>query len=620
MRIMTEIGSNDSRRKCEDVRRVLEGQGLGGFIIPRTDEFQGEYIPACAERLKWLTGFTGSAGTAVVLADRAVALSDGRYTLQLRQQVDAGVFECEDSTKISPEQWIVKNASPGSRIGYDPRLHTSADLKRWQAAVKGSSIEFVPVSDNLIDAVWRDRPPSNLTPVEIFPEEIAGRSAADKRAGIAAAITKAGAYAAIIASPESVAWMLNVRARDVPHTPLPLSYMAVHADGTVDWFIDPARIGPDVMKSLGSSVHVRPTADLGPVLTALGAAAKAAGKPVLADPQRTPLHLTRLIEATGAAVQEGEDPCLIPRACKNQFEQDAIIRAHIRDGVAVTRFLHWLSREAPRGALTELSVEEKLCEFRRADPHYRDDSFSTIAGWAGHGAIVHYRATAATNATIKPPGILLIDSGAQYDDGTTDITRTVTLGDPVPEVRENFTRVLKGHIAVATARIPEGTTGVAVDAFARRALWDAGLDYDHGTGHGVGCYLSVHEPAASISKKGMTPFRAGMLISNEPGYYKEGAYGIRIENLVLVRAAKDTQAKMLEFETVTLAPIDRRLIVPELLEARERAWIDAYHERVYQTLSPHLEPDVARWLRQETLPLAKNEGPGMNRGPQCQLS
>lgn len=597
----------NSADKLKALRVALAEAGLDGFIIPHEDEFQNEYLPPCNERLAWLTGFTGSAGMAVVLKDEAVVMSDGRYTLQLPQEVDTTLYALDDHTKTKLHDWLPAHAKAGDKIGYDPRLHTQDTIKALKKALARKKIELVAMDNNPLDAVWHDRPAPPASAVEIFPEAIAGRGVAEKIALVADAVTENGGAAFILSGSQSVAWLLNIRGTDVAHMPLALSQGVVHENGIVDWYIDPARVSAAVRKHLGNHVTICDPADMNAGLRALAAK----DKPVLIDGKRTSSWFARRIEDHGGKTDNLEDPCVLLRACKTEAEIRAIKTAHVRDGVAMCRFLKWLDDEAVKGDLTEIDVAERLESFRRLDPAFRDSSFDTIAGWAQNGAIVHYRATPATNAVIQPPGILLLDSGAQYQDGTTDITRTIAVGDVAPEMKEHNTRVLKGHIAVASARFPEGTRGVAIDAYARKSLWDAGLDYDHGTGHGVGCYLSVHEEAASISKRGTTPLKAGMLISNEPGFYKSGAYGIRIESLVLVkedgpRHHADDQVGMLAFETVTLAPIDTRLITPDLLDDSEREWLNAYHARVYETLSLLLEPDVKTWLKAATAPLKKN--------------
>jgi Xaa-Pro aminopeptidase len=620
---MTQSVLKTSADKLAALRAELHKRGVDGFIVPRADEYQGEYVPARAERLKWLTGFTGSAGTAAVLPQKAMVISDGRYTLQLAQQVDATLFDTQNSSDGDTlAGWLAAQAAPGTKIGYDPRVMTGSDVDGLRAKLKAKNIELVALDSNPLDAVWADQPAAPMDKVSVFPDAVAGRSAADKRADIAQAVNDAGGTAMVLTMPDSIAWLLNIRGTDVPHVPTALSYAVVHGNGDVDWFIPAAKITPEVRQHLGNHVRVREPAELAPAMAALAQAAQNDNKPVLLDPATSADWFRRTLAGHGAKVAALKDPCVLPKAIKTKEEQAAIIDAHVRDGAAMARFLKWVDDNAPGGGLTELDVEAQLLKFRQKDADLSDTSFDTIAGWAGNGAIVHYRATPATNATIMPPGILLIDSGGQYKSGgTTDITRTVAVGKPTQQMKEHFTLVLKGHIAVATARFPEGTKGPAIDAMARRALWDRNLDYDHGTGHGVGCYLAVHEEACGIStREGAFPFRPGMLISNEPGYYRANAYGIRIENLVLVKedgAREGSKRKMLAFDTVTLAPIDRRLVAPELLDAQELAWLNDYHDRVYKTVAPLVEADVAAWLKQACAPLKKNLSPAARpAGPQ----
>lgn len=620
---MTGNAPQSSKEKLEALRAVMAARGLDGYIVPHTDEFQCEYTPESANRLEWLTGFTGSAGEAVVLKDKAVAMSDGRYTIQIKDQVDAAVFEIADMGEMPVRKWIAANAPAGAKIGYDPMLHTARELAAMKKIFRAKKIDLIPVEGNLIDPLWQGRPAVPASTVELFPDTVAGRTAGEKTAQIATDVKKAGGRAVIITKPESVAWMLNIRGTDVKHTPLALSYAIVHDNAAVDWFIEPSRVPADVRQHLGVHVSVRAPSELPRALDDLARDAAAQEKMALVDFDRSPVWFKDRMEKAGAEVEDFIDPCVEPRAVKTPQEQDSIRDAHVRDGVAMVRFLKWLDEEAPKGGLTELDVAAKLESIRRVDSTLRDLSFSTIAGWAENGAIVHYRATDESHAAIMPPGILLLDSGGQYAGGTTDITRTIHVGGATPEMKENFTLVLMGHIDIATARFPSGTRGIHLDAFARQALWDEDRDYAHGTGHGVGCYLGVHEDASGIAgrpnEKGL-PMKPGMLISNEPGFYKEGEYGIRIESLVLVKedgAVEGTNGKrkMMAFETVTLCPIDRRLIVPEMMTDGQLQWLNDYHDRVYKTLASRLEDDVKAWLRQATSPLKKNLNPAPSHPP-----
>ena len=583
------------------LREELKAQALDGFIVPRADEHQGEYVPSCGQRLAWLTGFTGSAGMAVVLRERAALFVDGRYTLQAAAQADTALFEIRHLIEEPPAKWLATALEKGAVIGYDPWLHTPQEIDRLRAGAGRAGATLKPVH-NPIDRIWPGRPSSPLAPVVPHPDKFAGESAAAKRARIAQALAEEGVAAAVLTMPESIAWLLNIRGGDVSHTPLPLSFAIVRQDGGVILFIDRRKLAAGLDRHLGNAVTIEPPERLGSALDALAAA----GAPVQVDPATAASWIFDRLEHAGARLHRAADPCLLPKACKNAVEIEGTRAAHRRDGAAVTRFLAWLAREAPKGGLREIAASDRLEAFRREGEHFRDLSFPTISGAGANGAIVHYRATPETEKQLEPGTLFLLDSGAQYLDGTTDITRTVAIGTPSEEMRDRFTRVLKGHIALATARFPNGTTGTQLDALARRALWQEGLDYDHGTGHGVGSYLSVHEGPQRISKAPNTqPLLPGMIVSNEPGYYKTGAYGIRIENLVVVQPCGDgSERPMLCFETLTLAPIDRALIKRELLEADEVAWLDAYHARVREIITPLVDAETARWLAAATAPLA----------------
>lgn len=580
--------------KLTALRSQLKKHGVDGFIIPRTDEYQNEFLPAYAERLAWLTGFTGSAGFAVVLPDIAAVLSDGRYTIQLRNQVDAKFYETGDSTRITLTDYLMHETKSGQIVGYDPKLHTAKQIMALEPKLKGKGVQLKALSANPIDELWTDRPAEPLDKVEIFPEKYAGRSSAEKRMALAQFIKDQDSKAAIITLPDSIAWLLNIRGKDVAYNPVALSYAVLHDDGRVEWFISSQKVDTDVMRAVGNTVEVFEPSKLEERIALL-----ADGDPrfVMIDPQKSSKYFFDLLKKNKIAVREEKDLCIIPKAVKTVQEQEAMISAHVRDGAAVTKFLYWLSLNAQ--GLNEVQIAEHLEMFRKADPLHRDSSFETICGWAANGAIVHYRAEKKTAATVKGSGLLLIDSGAQYADGTTDITRTVAIGTPTPEMKDRFTRVLKGHIALASARFPQGTTGAQLDSLARQALWQAGFDYAHGTGHGVGCYLSVHEEAASISPRGTEPLLPGMIVSNEPGYYKESAYGIRIENLILCLSSgnkTEDGRDQLYFETLTLAPIDLNLIDLNLLTDNERWWINDYHFRVRDVLSPMLNAEENEWL------------------------
>lgn len=593
----------DPAGRLAALRAELQRRGLAGFVVPRADEHQGEYVPPSAERLAWLTGFTGSAGAAVILRDKAAVFVDGRYTLQAREQVPGDLYEIRHLPEETPAGWIDANLGEGEVLGYDPWLHTEEGAKRLAEACEQAGAALKPTDGNPLDAVWADRPAAPAAPVRLQPVEFAGRTSAEKRDEIAALLTKQRAEAAVLTLPESVAWLLNIRGGDVPHTPLPLSFAILRKDGAVALFIDPRKLANGVAETLGAGVTIDAPQAFGPALDALGSAHAR----ILADPATAADWVFRRLSAAGAVLVRGADPCLLPKACKNPIELEGARAAHRRDGAAVTRFLAWLAAEAPKGTVEEIAAAERLEAFRRVNNYFEGLSFGTISGSGPNGAIVHYRVSETSNRRLRDGELYLVDSGAQYLDGTTDITRTVAIGAPSAEMRDRFTRVLKGHIALATIRFPKGTTGSQLDAFARRPLWQAGLDYDHGTGHGVGSYLSVHEGPQRIAKvPNTTALQPGMICSNEPGYYKAGGYGIRIENLVAVRpepAISGAEREMLGFETLTLAPIDRALIEPALLTSDEAAWLDRYHTRVRETVAPLVDRATADWLAEATRPL-----------------
>ena len=583
------------------IRAEMARRGLDGFVIPHEDEHQNEYLPDANERLAWATGFTGSAGAAVVLADKAAVFVDGRYTLQVRDQVDTSLFETRDLIEGGVAAWLETVARPGQVIGYDPRLHSPDTLARLQAAAAKAGARLTPVEDNPLDAAWAGRPPQPVAPVVPHPLEFAGEESAAKRARVGASLAEAGADAAVITAPASVAWLFNIRGGDVIRSPLPLGQAILDADGSARLFLDPAKVGAELPAWLGNQVRLeRPDA----LPTAL---AELRGRRVLVDSAQSSSWYFDTLRAAGAEIVRASDPTALPRACKNAVEVEGARRAHARDGAALSRFLHWLGTEGQDRLPDEVEMVTRLEQFREATGALKDLSFDTIAGAGPNGAVVHYRPTLRTNRRVEPGQLVLIDSGAQYLDGTTDVTRTVAVGEPSAEMRERFTLVLKGHVALARIRFPAGTSGSALDVLARAPLWMAGLDFDHGTGHGVGSYLGVHEGPQRIAKRPDTvALQPGMIVSNEPGYYKPGAYGIRIENLQVVTPAAELpggERPMLGFETLTLAPIDRRLIVVERLSAEERAWLDAYHARVLAVVGPQVEPEVRAWLESACAPL-----------------
>lgn len=588
------------------LRAEMEARGLDGFLVPRADEHQGEYVARRSERLQWLTGFTGSAGAALILRDRALLFVDGRYTLQARNQADPGTFAIESLIDNPPASWLRDNAARGWRIGFDPWLHTIADARALRAALGRQGGELVPVDENLVDAIWSDQPAAPAEPVEVHPESLAGEAAADKLSRLAAAVAQADADAAVLTDPSSLAWAFNIRGHDVPHTPLALGFAVVAADGRHAVYLAPRKLGSEAAAHLARLAELREPQALEDDLRARAAA----GGRIALDPQLAAERLRLLVEAAGGAVVEAPDPARLPRAAKNAAELAGTRAAHRRDGAAVTRYLCWLDRQQP-GSLDEIAAARRLEAMRaevgeKTQMPLRDIAFDTISGAGPNGAIIHYRVTAATNRKLEPGELYLVDSGAQYRDGTTDVTRTVPVGAPDEQMRTRYTLVLKGMIGISLLRFPAGTRGMDIDAVARLALWKAGLDYAHGTGHGVGSYLSVHEGPQRIAKTGTEKLLPGMILSNEPGYYREGRYGIRLENLIVVTPAEPVAGgdiAMHGFETLTLAPFDRRLIRAELLTAEERGWLDAYHARVLAEIGPMLDGEVLGWLEKMTAPL-----------------
>ena len=582
-------------------REELARRKLTGFVIPRADQQQNEYVPPSEERLAWLTGFTGSAGMAMVLVHEAAVFVDGRYTLQAAKQVDGKAWKVEPLVDPPPEDWLTKHLAAGDRFGFDPWLHTSGAAERLAAACSKAGAELVAVDSNPLDLVWTERPLPPLGPVAIHGAQFSGEAESEKLGRIRAEIERLGVEALVLSDPHAVAWTFNIRGADVSHTPLPLSYALVPRQGRPTVFIDHRKLSNSARDHLEQTADVAEPDTLAPQLTALAQH----GTSIALDNATAADALSRLIGKAGGKVVRGSDPVALLKACKNTTEIDGTRKAHQRDAVALARFLAWVDREAPTGALTEIDTVEALETFRRDTGALKDVSFPTIAGTGPNGAIVHYRVTRKSNRRIAAGDLLLIDSGAQYQDGTTDVTRTIAIGTPTPEMRDRFTRVLRGHIGIARALFPDGTTGAQLDTLARQYLWQAGIDFEHGTGHGVGSYLSVHEGPARISKLGATPLKRGMILSNEPGYYKTDGFGIRIENLELVVGADIAGAEkpMNAFETLTLAPIDRRLIELGMLSADELKWLNAYHARVLDEVRPHLDEPTKAWLDAATAAL-----------------
>ncbi len=588
------------------LRDELARRRLDGFVVPLTDEHMSEYVGAYAQRLAWLTGFEGSAGTAVVLPEEAAIFVDGRYTLQVREQVSADQWSYQSVPDTSVAAWLKEHAPQGGRIGYDPWLHTKGAVEAAKKALATRGAELVAVETNPIDAVWADRPAPSDARLVVQPDALAGQSAAAKRQDVADWLTKEGADAVVLSALDSIAWAFNVRGQDVSRTPVALAYALINADATAELFVDPEKVDETVAAHLGNAVRVAPRDAFATTLGNLQ------GKSVMVDPERAVAAIFDRLREAGATIREARDPVVLPKAIKNAVEIAGTQAAHIRDGAAVTRFLHWVDTVAAQGGEDELTASAKLEAFRAETGALKDLSFDTISGSGPNGAVVHYRVSEKTVRPIEPGTLYLVDSGGQYVDGTTDITRTVPIGAPTADMKDRFTRVLKGHIALARAIFPQGTRGGQLDTLARQYLWEVGLDYAHGTGHGVGSYLAVHEGPQRIATPssgqsgGDEPLKAGMILSNEPGYYKTGAYGIRIENLVLVepRTVEGAEKPVLGFHTLTLAPIDTRLVEVSMLSPEEKAWLNTYHARVAREIGPLVPADVRSWLEEATQPLA----------------
>ncbi|MES2496622.1 MAG: aminopeptidase P family protein [Pseudomonadota bacterium] len=587
--------------RLKALREELARRKLDGFVVPLTDEHMSEYVGAYAQRLAWLTGFQGSAGSAVVLPAEAAIFIDGRYTLQVREQVDGKHWSYQSVPQTSTAEWLEAHAPDGGRIGYDPWLHTKGWVTAARKALAAKGAELVAVDTNPVDAIWPDRPMPSKARLVVQPDALTGKSSAAKRADIADWLTARKADAAVLSALDSIAWAFNIRGQDVDRTPVALAYAIVHDDATADLYVAPDKIDDAVRAHLGNGVRLHDRAAFEVALRAMD------GKTVAADPERAVAAIFEALQAGGAKLIEERDPVVLPKAIKNGVEIAGHKAAQARDGAALSRFLHWLSVEAPKGGLDEIAASDKLQALRAEGGLLRDLSFDTISGAGPNGAVVHYRASDETKRTLELNSLYLVDSGGQYQDGTTDVTRTVAIGTPTQEMRDRYTRVLKGHVAIARAVFPRGTRGGQLDILARQHLWAVGLDYAHGTGHGVGAYLSVHEGPQRIATfgGGDEPLQAGMILSNEPGYYKTGEYGIRIENLILtVPVAIDGAEKdMFGFETLTFAPYDRSLIDVSMLDSGEIAWIDGYHAKVQEIVGPQLDGDSAAWLRDRTAPL-----------------
>lgn len=583
--------------RLAELRAVLAQEGLEGFFVPRSDAHQGEYVPPHDNRLAWLTGFTGSAGFCIALTDTAGLFVDGRYTLQARTQVDTGSFTPVPWPATKPGVWLTEELGAGT-VGFDPWLHTKAEIAKLGESL-GPSLSLRRVA-NLVDRIWPDQPAPPQGAVHIHPDALAGASSADKRARIADALRATGATSVVLTLPDSLCWLLNIRGSDIPRNPVVHAFAILHDDARCDLFIDAAKLSPEIRAHLGSEVRPQDPERLTSALNALEGT-------VLVDPATAPVAIFDLLESTGSEIREGEDPCILPKARKSDPEVAGMVEAHLRDGAAMVEFLAWLSAQ-DLGTLTEIDIVSALEGFRSASDMLREISFDTICGTGPHGAIVHYRVTQDTNRTVTPGDLLLVDSGGQYADGTTDVTRTMATGTPPEGAVAAFTRVLQGMIAVSLARWPKGLAGRDLDALAREALWRAGQDYDHGTGHGVGAYLCVHEGPQRLSRVSEVPLEPGMILSNEPGYYREGAFGIRIENLVVVTPVAtpeggDIARDMLGFRTLTYVPIDRTLIDKTVLSPAEIDWLDTYHAQVRSHLLDRVSPSARDWLIGATEPL-----------------
>lgn len=582
------------------LRDVLAHEKLDGFLVPLADEYMNEYVPECAQRLAWLTGFTGSSGFAVVLKDKAAFFTDGRYTIQAEQQVGTANYELRHLTKNPLNEYLAQHIKEGDKIAYDPTLHTRMGIERIKAVLQKNKAKLICVDKNLVDCIWQNKPAAPQAEIFVHDIKYAGETSASKRTRLAKELKEAGLDAFVLTSPPSIAWLLNVRGGDVENTPLPLSYAILHSNGSVDWFVNPAKLKPETRSVLSADATIQTPDDFAGAIKQLGT--KKAK--VRVDVHHTPARILDMLDDAGAVVDTGVDLCDLPKSCKNKDELAGIKAAHIRDGLALTKFLCWLAAQRP-GTVNEIAAEDVLLEFRKTAPGFLYPSFPSISGAGPHGAIVHYRATKESNRILGNGELYLIDSGGQYFDGTTDVTRTIAIGTPTADMKKHFTLVLKGHIGLAQAVFPQGTHGGQLDILARQHLWAAGLDYDHGTGHGVGAFLGVHEGPQSISGRSTVPLRAGMVISNEPGYYLGGAYGIRIENLVFVKESdKKLDGKpMFEFETLTLAPLDVNLVDGALLTASEKTWLNAYHKTVFDTHAQHMNDQEKAWLKTATAPL-----------------
>tara|TARA_B100000686_G_C16756526_1_gene955875 strand:+ start:284 stop:2167 length:1884 start_codon:yes stop_codon:yes gene_type:complete len=595
-------------KRLELFRGELTKRQLDGFLVPLADQHQSEFPTARFQRLGWLTGFYGSAGLAIVLSDIAAIFVDGRYILQVREQVDTEIFTPVHIGELHPDIWLEEHISDGAIIGFDPWVHTPIGLKRYREMCEKNGSQLVPVQTNPVDSIWKEQPPMPLGPIVIHPRRYAGIPSITKVRSISQGLSDKNADVVVCCGLDSIAWLLNVRGSDIPHIPVALSNLILYSSGAVEWYVDNRKLLKKTLKYLPEQVVIKSPEMFSEALKQIGIE----GKTVLLDLRIIPEAVRILLDDAGARIVNGNDPCSLPKAKKNIVEIKGAKSAHIRDGVALVSFLAWLSKSSADRGVTEIAAARKLYEYRAANPQFQGSSFNTISAAGPNGAIVHYHASPETDRALCAGELYLVDSGAQYFDGTTDVTRTVligeTCGSATEKMKRYFTAVLKGHIGLAMAVFPKGTMGYQIDAIARAPLWKAGIDYDHGTGHGVGSYLGVHEGPQRISKQnGGVPLESGMIVSNEPGYYANGEYGIRIENLVLVTETENPKCtnknRMFEFETLTLAPIDRKLVLPEYLTEDEMLWLNKYHSRVRDILTPLVDKEVGAWLAEATLPI-----------------
>ncbi len=596
---VAETSPENGAARLAALRAVMASEGLAGYIVPQTDAHQGEYLAPRDERLAWLTGFTGSAGFAIVVGSLAGVFVDGRYRVQVRAEVDLAAYTPVNWPETKPADWLIAQLPGGGRVGFDPWLHSHKAINELEAALESHSITLWPTR-NLVDVIWADRPPLAEAPAFVHPLDQAGEASSAKRARLAEALRKAGHKAAVLTLTDSIAWLLNIRGADIVHNPVVQAFAVLHDTGHLTLFAAAGKFGPDLIEHFGPEVRLRPPAAFAPALRGFEG-------PVRVDPASVPRQVVLELQEAGVEIAFADDPCILPKACKNPVELAGARAAHARDGAAMIEFLAWVDAQAPKGGLTEIDVVKRLEGFRSATNSLREIAFDTICGAGANGAIVHYRVSEASNAPVRSGELLLIDSGGQYIDGTTDITRTLSIGPVREDARAPYTRVLQGMIAMSRARFPKGLAGRDIEALARAPLWLAGQDYDHGTGHGVGSYLCVHEGPARLSRLSEVALVPGMILSNEPGYYREGAFGIRIENLMVVIEAPPLPGAdartMLAFETLTLVPIDTRLIVPEMLTVAERDWLNAYHAQVLAELRGRVSAEAARWLAQACAPI-----------------